>query len=123
MALFWARWRWRLIAVAVLVFAPLQGWLAYLYVQPKGPFLGVAGVKCTLGAMAVDLVLLVVTMRNLDQLHAVTTSNPHSLIGQGLRARDDAAPAPPAKATTQDAWNGRWEDPDRAADRMRGGRY
>ncbi len=78
-------WEWKLWITLALIAVPLQGWLAYLYVELRGDFLGIAGLKCTVGALAFDLVLLVVTLKNFDQVHASAMANPHSLLGQSLR--------------------------------------
>ena len=111
--------KWGLLGALGALLAVGQGLAVFWYMEPSGPFLGRAGVQCTGIPLLVELVLLVVTIKNLDTVHANAISNPHSLIGQSLRpdARQSAAPPPQA---TRTAWDGSWEDPNHAADKMSG---
>lgn len=103
--------RWIALAVAAL---PLQGFLVFS-LWGKGNFLSPSGAKFTLGCLAVDLVIGVVAAMHYERLHSGAVANPHSLIGQTLR-RD--AVQPPAPPPTREAWDGGWEDPDKASDKM-----
>ena len=84
-----------------------------------GSFLSVTGLECVAIPAGVELVLLVVTLKNLDELHSRSVSNPHSLLGQALRNDAGRPPAPPP---TREAWKGGFEDMDDASDKMSKGR-
>jgi hypothetical protein len=59
--------------------------------------------------------VFVVVMKNLDELHSRSVSNPHSLLGRALRSETALPPAPPP---TRAAWNGGFEDMDEASGKM-----
>lgn len=90
-----------------------QGFAVFWYFEPYGPFLGRGGLECTVIPLVIEVVVLVLSLKNLDHLHASAISNPHSLLGHSLR-NDAARPPPPARS----AWDGQWEDPTQAADKM-----
>jgi hypothetical protein len=110
--------KWGLWVVLGTLGAVGQGLAVFWYMEPHGPFIGRAGLQCTGIPLLIELVLLVVTLKNFDQIHASAVSNPHSLIGQSLRndAHQSAAAPPP----TRTAWDGEWEDANHAADKMSG---
>jgi hypothetical protein len=114
------KWLWIPFAVvAGVAVAVLQGLAVFAFEGFDGSFLSVTGAECVAIPAAVELVLLVVILKNFDELHSRSVSNPHSLLGQGLRNDAGRAPAPPP---TRDAWKGGFEDMDDASDKMSKGR-
>ena len=93
----------------------LQGLVVFAFEGFAGSFLSVTGAECVAVPVGVELVLLVVILKNLDEVHSRTISNPHSVLGQALRNETKTPPAPPP---TRDAWNGGFEDMDSASDKM-----
>ncbi len=112
--------KWVVLIVLGAAAAVAQGLAVFWYMEPHGLFLGRAGLQCTAIPLLVEVVLLVVTMKNLDQLHASAISNPHSLFGQSLR--DDTGKPAASPPPTRSAWDGQFEDPAKAADKMASGR-
>jgi len=90
--------KWGLLAVLGGLGAVAQGRAIFWYMEPSGPFLGRAGLQCIGIPLLFELVLLVVFLKNLDQIHAGAVSNPHSLLGQSVRndSRQSAASPPPS---------------------------
>ena len=107
---------WILLGAVVAV---LQGLAVFAFEGFGGSFLSVTGLKCIAIPAGVELVLLVVILKNFDELHSRSVSNPHSLLGQALRNDAGRAPAPPP---TREAWKGGFEHMDDASDKMSKGR-
>ncbi len=103
------------LIVLGLAAAALQGVAVFWFGGYGGSFLSVTGLGCVTIPLGVELVLLVVILKNLDELHSRTVSNPHSLLGQALRSDAKTPPAPPP---TREAWKGGFEDMDGASDKM-----
>jgi hypothetical protein len=108
-----------LAVLAGVAVALLQGLAVFAFEGFAGSFLSLTGAECVAGALGVELVLLVVILKSLDDVHSRTVSNPHSLLGQALRNETKTPPAPPP---TRDAWNGGFSDIDNASDKMSKGR-
>ncbi|MGO9047824.1 MAG: hypothetical protein ACLQFW_13220 [Xanthobacteraceae bacterium] len=104
-----------LAVVAAVAVALLQGFGVFTFEGFGGSFLSFTGAKCVAIPLGIEAVLLVVILKNLDELHARSVSNPHSPLGQALRNDANAPPAPPP---TREAWKGGFEDMDRASDKM-----
>ncbi len=104
-----------LAGVAAVAVALLQGFGVFAVWGFGGSFLSLTGAKCVGIPLVIEAVLLVVILKNLDELHARSVSNPHSLLGQALRHDANTPPAPPP---TREAWKGGFEDMDRASDKM-----
>jgi len=102
-----------LAIILASVAALFQGWAVFWIADYGGPFASRTGLACVGVPLLVELVVFIVAMRNLDQLHANAVANPHSLLGQSLRR--DTPPAPPPSRA---AWDGGWEDPGKATDKM-----
>ena len=119
----WLRDNKRLwIPIAVLAgvaFALLQGVAIFAFEGFAGSFLSGTGAECVAVPIGIELVLLVVILKNLDEVHSRAISNPHSVLGQQLRNKTKTPPAPPP---TRDAWNGGFTDIDSAGDKMSKGR-
>jgi len=114
------KWLWiPLAVVAGLAVALLQGFAIFAVEGFYGSFLSITGAKCVAIPLGVELVLLVVILKNFDELHSVKASNPHSLLGQALRNDGAHPPAPPP---TREAWKGGFEDMDDASEKMSKGR-
>jgi hypothetical protein len=94
-----------------------QGYLIFLFQSYDTPFASLNGLRCVVVPLLIEAVIGVVTLRNVDQLHANAVANPHSLLGEALRKGNPPPPSPPA---AREAWDGHWEDRDQAADRMSG---
>ena len=105
-------WPW---AAVGLVGALLQGLAVFTWRGYGGSFVSLTGLGCVLVPLGVELVVAVLAIRNVDALHADTVTNPHSLIGKGLRNDSARPPAPPP---TREAWKGGFEDMDSASDKM-----
>lgn len=111
--------KWTVWAALGVAAAALQGLAVFRFREFPGPFLSLTGLECAAVPLIVELVLAVVVIKNLDELHARSVANPHSLLGQALR-QDGANPPPPPAA--RDAWTGGFEDMNDASDKMRKGR-
>jgi hypothetical protein len=105
---------WTVVGTAAAVG---QGYAIFLFQNYDGSFVTALGAKCILFPALIEVVIGVITLRNVDQLHANAVANPHSLLGEALRKGSDPPPSPPA---ARDAWDGQWEAPDRTADKMAG---
>jgi hypothetical protein len=98
-----------------LVVVVLQGLAVFWYRGYGGSFWSQTGLECAAIPAIAEIVLLVVVLRNLDELHARSMSNPHSIIGEALRRDAHRSPAPPP---TRKAWDGGFEDMDDASSKM-----
>ena len=94
-----------------------QGYAIFLFQNYSTSFASLSGLKCVVFPLLIEAVISVITLRNVDQLHANAVANPHSLLGNALRKGSHPPPSPPA---AREAWDGHWEDTDQAADRMSG---
>ncbi len=79
-----------LAGVAAVAVALLQGLGVFAVWGFAGSFLSATGAECVAVPLGIELVLLVVILKNLDELHARSVSNPHSLLGQALRPRPNS---------------------------------
>jgi hypothetical protein len=104
-------WPW---AAGGLVAALLQGLVVFAWWGNGRSFLSFTGLGCILVPLGVEVVVAIIAIKNLDELHAQTVTNPHSLFGTGL-PKDATPPAPPL---TRKAWDGGFEPPDSASDSM-----
>ncbi len=92
-----------LAGVGAVAVALLQGLGVFAVWGFGGSFLSATGAECVAIPVGIEAVLLVVILKNLDELHARSVSNPHSLLGQALRHDANTPPAPPP---TREAWKG-----------------
>jgi stage V sporulation protein SpoVS len=100
------------------VWVPLQGYLVFLWFG-RGQFLSQHGIECTVIPAFVELVILVTSAMHHERLKTSYIANPHSQLGASLR---NDAPRPHVPPPTRTAWDGEWEDPSKASDKMRPGR-
>jgi len=105
------------LGLAVLVAAAIvfQGFVVFS-VRGNGTFASQTGLECTVVPAFIEFVVFVVAAMQYERIHTGAVSNPHSLIGKTLRRDAGHAPEPPK---AREAWDGEWEDPRRAAEKMR----
>ena len=107
------------LVVLGLVAASLQGYAAFWYLDYPGSFFSRAGLGCTAVVAVAEVFLLAMIIFKVDELQSGMVANPHSRLGRSLRGNAGHPPPPPE---TRAAWDGEWEDPSKAADKMRSDR-
>jgi hypothetical protein len=105
------------LAVLVVAAIPTQGFIVFSFLG-QGSFFGRSGLVCTVSPIFVELVVLVVAAMHFERIHSSSVANPHSLIGQALRKETTDPRQPSVRA----AWDGGWEQPADAAEKMRADR-
>jgi hypothetical protein len=103
---------WGVLALGAAV---LQGYVVFWYFDLGVSFLSRPGLGCIVGVVLVEAVVAALTILKADEMHGSLTSNPHSPLGQSLRSKGTPRPAPPA---ARSAWDGDWERPSEASDKM-----
>ncbi len=107
--------KWWVLGALGVLWIPIQGYLVFLWFG-HGQFLSQSGIECTVIPVFVELVVAVTSAMHFDRIHSGAVANPHSPIGQKLLNGSGRPPAPPP---TRAAWDGEWEDPVKAGERMR----
>lgn len=107
------------LAFVAVIAATAQGRLLFGFLGYAGDFVSLKGLGCSVAVALIEAVIVALAIIKADEMHSGMAANPHSRLGQSLRTgTGQPLAAPPTRA----AWDGGWESPSTAADKMKADR-